>query len=194
MPTAYTHVVEHMSKNMRQITQHRFIFVIFIVALISALPTGCTWSTVWSNSQVQFPNFEETIGVQEFPTNLKLESLASSNQLVGGSSIDLLITNDSGYSIRFSPGYGSKIFVYDGVDKDWIEVQNLVNYVGGGDVLGSKSNGSDNLLAYLTVAPDLPEFHTYEILRIAVVGVRTDSSDLDSPNVGAFIDIPFDIP
>ena len=177
---------------MRQITQHRFIFVIFIVALISALPTGCTWSTVWSNSQVQFPNFEETIGVQEFPTDLKLESLASSNQLVGGSSIDLLITNDSGYSIHFSPGYGSKIFVYDGVDKDWIEVQNLVNYVGGGDVLVSKSDDSNNWMAYLTIAPDLSTDHTYEALRIVVVGTISNSTDSESRQVGAFIDIPID--
>ena len=157
--------------------------------MIFALSTGCTQSTVWPNSQVQFPNFEETLGIQEFPTNLKLESSDSTSQVEGDSPIDLLISNDSGYSIQFSAGYGSKIFAYDGVEKDWIEVQNLVSYVGGGDVLGSKSDGSDNWVAYLTIAPDLPEFQVYEILRIAVVGEVADSSDPESPKVGAFIDI-----
>ena len=183
-----------MSKLMRQITQHKFAFVIFIVALIFAFCTGCTRSTVWPNSQIQFPNFEETLGIQELPTNLILESSVSSSQIEGDSPIDLLITNDSGYSIHFSPGYGSKIFAYDGVEKDWIEVQNLVSYVGGGDILGSKSDGSDNWVAYLTISPDLPEFHAYEILRIAVVGEVADPSDSESPKVGAFIDFHIDNP
>jgi len=72
------------------------------------------------------------------------------------------------------------------------EIQNLVEYVGDGDILGSKSAGSDNWAAYLTIAPDLPEIHTYEVLRIAVVGTTSNLSDSESQKVGAFIDVPIE--
>ena len=64
--------------------------------------------------------------------------------------------------------------------------------MGDGDVMGSKSSGSENWAAFLTIAPDLPEFHSYDILRIAVVGTISKSSDTEPLLVGSFIDIPIE--
>ncbi len=156
------------------------------------LLTGCNISTFQQNSHTEFPNFENIIDVAELPRNLRIEPSESRLFIDKGSAVDLLITNDSDYSIEFPPGYGARVFAYDGSNEEWVEVPNLVKYVGDVDILGSKSNGSENWAAYLTIAPDLPEFHTFEILRIAVVGTISNSLDPESHQVGAFIDIPID--
>jgi len=158
-----------------------------MIALISPHLMGCNVNAI--DSQILFPNFNDTIGIEGFPKNLKLESSISVYQIDGGLTIDLVITNDCDCSIQFTPGYGSKIFAYDGITKDWVEVQNLINYVGDGDILGSKSEGSENWTGFFTIAPDLPDFHTFEILRIAVVGTVFSPSDSESSKVGTFIDI-----
>ncbi|TEU00679.1 MAG: hypothetical protein E3J30_02270 [Anaerolineales bacterium] len=156
------------------------------------LLTGCNISTSQQSSHTEFPNFENIIDVAEIPRNLRIEPSESGLFIDKGSAFDLLITNDSDYTIEFPPAYGARLFAFDGDKKTWIEIQNLVEYVGDVDILGSKSNGSDNWAAYLTIAPDLPEFHTFEILRIAVVGTISNSLDPESHQVGAFINIPID--
>lgn len=163
-----------------------FLAILFLLAL-----TSCN-NPPLQNSNYQFPHFEQTIGVNELPRNLIIEPLISDLLIDESSSIDFLITNDSGYSIHFSPSYGVRIFAYEGSKETWIEVPNLVNYVGDGDYLGSKSVSSDNWIAYLTIAPDLPTKGTYEVLRVAVVGTISNASDSESVQVGSFIDIHFD--
>jgi hypothetical protein len=175
---------------MLQMTHYKFFYIVLAIACFTTLLTGCNQSTVPPDSDNKFPNFKEIVGVEELPVDLKLEISTSINQIEDGSPIDLLLTNDSGYTIQFSPGYGSQLFAYDRATKAWIDVQNLVNYVGDGDLLGSKSEGSENWAAYLTVAPALPESHSYEILRIAVVGMATNKMGSELYPVGAFIDIP----
>jgi hypothetical protein len=156
------------------------------------LITGCYILPSRQGSHTEFPNFEQTIDVAELPRNLKIEPSESISFINKGSAVDLLITNDSNYNIEFPPSYGVRLFAFDGDKKTWIEIQNLVEYVGDGDTLGSKSSGSDNWAAYLTIAPDLPDIHTYEILRIAVVGTTSNLSDSEPHKVGAFIDVPIE--
>jgi len=156
------------------------------------LITGCNIRPSQQGSHTEFPNFENIIDVAELPRNLRIEPSESRPFFGKGSVIDLLITNDSDYNIEFPPGYGVKLFAFDGDKKTWIEIQNQVKYLGDGDILGSKSSSSENWAAYLTIAPDLPEIHSYEILRIAVVGTISDLSDSEPYKVGAFIDVPIE--
>lgn len=164
----------------------------FFVTLMLVLITGCNISISQQGTNAEFPNFESLINVAELPRNLRIEPSESRPSIDQGSVVDLLITNDSDYNIQFPPGYGVKLFAFDRDKKTWIEIQNLVEYVGDGDVMGSKSSGSENWAAFLTIAPDLPEFHTYDILRIAVVGTISKSSDTEPLLVGSFIDIPIE--
>ena len=168
------------------------IRLIFFVTLMLVLITGCNISISQQGTNTEFPNFESIINVVELPRNLRIEPSESRPFINKGSVVDLLITNDSDYNIQFPPGYGVKLFAFDGDKNTWIEIQNLVEYVGDGDILGSKSSGSENWAAYLMIAPDLPEIHSYEILRIAVVGAISTPSDTEPHQVGAFIDIPIE--
>jgi hypothetical protein len=156
------------------------------------LIAGCNISISQQGPSTEFPNFESIIDVAELPRNLRIEPSEYRPLIIKGSAVDLLITNNSDYNIEFPPGYGVKLFAFDGDKNTWIEIQNLVEYVGDGDILGSKSSGSENWVAFLTIAPDLSEFHSYDILRIAVVGTISIFPDSDSHKVGAFIDIPIE--
>ena len=99
-----------------------------------------------------------------------------------------ILSNKSVHTIRFVPGYGSRLFAYNSANENWEEIENLVNYVGDGDVLDPHSSGTKNWVAYFTVKPNLQKFESFSLLRIAVAGIALDTADQST--VGTFIDIP----
>lgn len=129
------------------------------------------------------------LGIDEIYSGLNLEVISLPKDITKGGTIDLILTNRTDKRISFAPGYGARLFVYDHKEEGWIEISNLVDYFGQGDLLEPKLDENINWVAYITVAPDFSSVDNPKRLRIAVVGNLVNDDLVTDIKVGTYLDI-----
>ncbi len=127
--------------------------------------------------------------VDEVYQDLDLKIISIPEDVIEGETIELILTNNTDKKISFAPGYGTRLFIYKSNQKRWVEIPNLVNYIGEGDTLEPREKENSNWIAHVTVAPSISSFEKSEILRIGIVGKLVENSNVTNYKVGTYLDI-----
>jgi hypothetical protein len=157
---------------------------------------GCGKSDGLPTSEVMLIPTREAAFATEFPVGemnslIRLRVAAeASDDLRIGSTIDLIVENESRETIWFPVNYGTRILTYSVSSGTWTDVANLVRYYSG--------NGSEILLhprgevfsdRYIPIKPDITTTGRLTDIRVVVIGrIYKDGAPSDS-QVGAYIDI-----
>jgi hypothetical protein len=106
-----------------------------------------------------------------------------------GKSITFQIDNHSKDLIKFPSNYGIKIFRYDAIGENWIEIENITKYIPEGNRQVSPK-GVDSLGYIITGAfPDLPLNSNPVDIRIVVIGTIYQNDIATNKIIGAYLDV-----
>jgi hypothetical protein len=130
------------------------------------------------------------IPVESLNEYVSLSLPASGNSFIFGDPILLNLVNRTFATLTFPADYGASIFIYDEVNKYWLEVDNLTVYAHSGNrqisPIGKESTGEVTFLVY----PDAQGIEQPVVVRVLVVGSMKQSDTPINMPVGAYIDIP----
>jgi hypothetical protein len=150
-----------------------------VVLFSLIISMGCQKSPVQKLPGIDLPLSEMNIGI-------KLLVPEEENSNIGSPIIWILVTNTSDYKFRFSEQ--SDIYVFEFVDKEWIPIENLMDYGYGED--GSVYLENDGPFAqYSTViGPAVTIGDENILLRIVCVGEYISPDGSTNQQAGAYRD------
>jgi len=130
---------------------------------------------------IQNMNYEITLSLPIINNNAIVPKL--------GESITFEIDNHSKDLIKFPSNYGIKMFRYDAIGENWLEIKNITKYIPEGNRQVSPK-GNDSLGYIITGAfPDLPLSSNPVDIRIVVLGTIYQNDIATNNLVGAYLDV-----
>ena len=123
-------------------------------------------------------NSDLEVTVPEPPTTMYSRIVASA-----------LVMNRGSSNIRFPAGYGTRLFMRGPGTLGWVEIRNLTEYLGSGEVLEPRTSGFSNWAAAVSFSPDLPPSDQPIVLRVLVVGELMADRKGTGESTGGYVDV-----
>jgi hypothetical protein len=133
--------------------------------------------------------FSDQFGLDRLDNQIDIDLTEEDGSVVNGGQIQLLVANRSKKAVWFPPGYGSRLFIRESSEGEWIEIKNQVTYVGDGDLLEPRGSGSGNWAGVVTVSAGDCPLDEVGILRIVVTGRVASDGIISDIHTSSFIDI-----
>jgi len=105
----------------------------------------------------------------------------------------IIIMNESNESIMFKQGFNLKIYSYDYIEQEWVQIQNKVEYISENPlVLVPQKINAENSFQDVTIKPDLEEKDLPITIRVLVTGNLYQNNEMTDYQVSAYTDIKLD--
>jgi hypothetical protein len=168
---------------------HILIKEISRLTIVIALAVSICGCGLITDTITRDDDFKQIVPELELNTAIRLLiSDQLTNEFTIGYSFDLLLENTSEHQVWFPQGYGLRVFSYSEDSKEWIELQNRVEYVSGiEDILDP--HGKGNWLAVVSANPEITKSIEPVSVRILVVGEIFTGGRPTGEQVGAYIDV-----
>ncbi len=156
------------------------LIVLFALVLLSACQSD--------NSLDKDAAFLSLLGVSNVNQSVSLTSQDFLNDGKIGGYIDLGIENLSNQEVEFPYDYGTRLFVYQEHEGEWIEIENKITYFASTNPTLTPK-GSGLYVGSVSVKPDIQNEGQPVTVRVVVVGETLAADGVKDEQVAAYVDV-----
>lgn len=169
----------------------RWLIGLVLVLVLSSLVSACDARSQGSERTTTRAEeaFSDQFGFEGLDNQIDIDLTEEDGSVVNGGQMQLLVANRSKRAVWFPPGYGSRLFIRQSSEGEWMEIQNQVTYVGDGDLLEPRGSGSRNWAGVVTVSAGDYPLDDAEVLRIVVTGRVASDGIISDSHTSSYIDI-----